>query len=113
MALRPIGHPPLLLTLYRENSLWELVSTETVVGNRVGSDNIKFYVHLRRKSFYCIVNIVTPIIVLSLMTTVVFWLPPKADEKMSLCVTIFLSFTIFSALIFATLPESSDSFLNK
>ncbi len=92
-----------------ENNQWVITSTIVVLGLREGMSNIKFYLVLQRKPFYFILNIVTPTILLSLMSLAVFWLPTHADEKMGLSVTILLAFTVFMFTISTVLPTSSDS----
>lgn len=98
------------LSVYRENDLWQITSTAVVNNTRVGSSNLQFIMYIRRMPFYYIMNIAIPILVLSLLSVTVFWLPPNSGEKVSLSVTVFLSFTVFSVLIVSNLPVSSDSY---
>lgn len=98
------------LSVYRENDLWQITSTTVVNNTRVGSSNLQFIMRIRRMPFYYIMNIAIPILVLSLLSVTVFWLPPNSGEKVSLSVTVFLSFTVFSVLIVSNLPVSSDTY---
>ena len=42
---------------------------------------------------------ITPCIVLAVLVFIVFWLPPEAGEKISLAMTILLSFSVFLLMI--------------
>jgi hypothetical protein len=91
------------------NDQWTITGTNVVTGTREGMSNIKFYLILKRKPFYFVLNIVAPTILLSLMSLAVFWLPTHADEKMGLSVTILLAFTVFMFTVSTALPTSSDN----
>ena len=91
------------------NDQWNIVATQVVSDVRMGLSNLKFYIYLKRKPFYFVLNIVAPTILLSFMSLSVFWLPARADEKMGLSVTILLAFTVFMLTISTVLPTSSDS----
>ena len=58
--------------------------------------------------FY-VMNVVLPILLLSLMNCLVFLLPVDSGEKMTVSVTVFLSFAVFMSLINDSLPQNSDS----
>lgn len=70
---------------------------------------IKFVLHLQRKPRYYLVNIVIPCTFLTSIALLVFWLPPEAGEKVSLGVTVLLSFSVFQLVIAGSTPENSDS----
>ncbi|XP_071083702.1 neuronal acetylcholine receptor subunit alpha-6-like [Haliotis cracherodii] len=57
--------------------------------------------------FY-ILNNILPVVFLSFLNTFVFLLPEESGEKMSLCVSILLSYTMFLTLINSYLPANSD-----
>jgi hypothetical protein len=101
------GFLPFDLTYYRNSSLWDVMGTDTKMGSRRGSSYVKFYIFLRRKSLYVVVSTVIPVIVLSLLSLSVFCLPARSDEKVNLSVTIFLSFTLYTAVSVTSLPASS------
>ncbi|KAL8596823.1 hypothetical protein ACOMHN_027152 [Nucella lapillus] len=52
---------------------------------------------------------ILPILLLSLLNCLVFLLPVESGEKMTVSVTIFLSFAVFLSLIDSSLPPNSDS----
>ena len=97
------------ISQYNNNDEWQLLNVSSAQGNRFCSSNLKFYMHFARKPFYYIINIAMPIIVLSMMSLGVFWLPPNADEKLGLSTVIFLSYSIFSLIVVQNLPTTSDA----
>ena len=64
---------------------------------------------LERKSQYTIINVLIPIILLSIMDLLVFWLPPESGEKVSLGITVLLSFSVFLLVVDERLPRTSDT----
>lgn len=64
---------------------------------------------MRRKYLFYITNIIAPCVMLSVLVTLVFYLPPEAGEKISLGITILLAFTVFLLLIAESIPKRSDS----
>ena len=64
---------------------------------------------LKRKARYTVVNVVTPITLLSVMDLLVFWLPPESGEKVSLGITVLLSFSVFLLVVDERLPRTSDT----
>ncbi len=46
--------------------------------------DVKFYLHLRRRTLYYWFNLVLPSMLISLMTLLGFTLPPEAGEKITL-----------------------------
>ena len=64
---------------------------------------------LERKSQYTIINVLIRIILLSIMDLLVFWLPPESGEKVSLGITVLLSFSVFLLVVDERLPRTSDT----
>ena len=64
---------------------------------------------LERKARYTIINVLIPIIILSVMDLLVFWLPPKSGEKVSLGITVLLLFSVFLTVVDERLPRTSDN----
>ena len=94
---------------YKENEQWTIVNTSVVNGTRLCASNLKFCFHLRRKPAFFVMNIVLPIMILSIMTLTVFWLPPDSGEKTELAITIVLAFTVFQLLVSEIIPRTSDT----
>ncbi|XP_012941925.2 neuronal acetylcholine receptor subunit alpha-5-like [Aplysia californica] len=93
------------------NTEWTLESScESMIrwdnGFQNDSKFIVFYFFLRRRSTFYIVNIVMPIALTSLMSLVVFLIPPSSGEKISFLVALFVSLTVFLMLVSNMLPRS-------
>ncbi|CAJ0576020.1 unnamed protein product, partial [Mesorhabditis spiculigera] len=71
--------------------------------------DITFYIHIRRKTLYYMYNIVFPCLMMSILTLLVFWLPPDSGEKIALGITVLLAFSVFVLAIAEKMPETSDS----
>mgnify|MGYP001794295362 FL=1 len=71
--------------------------------------SIYFTIYMRRKYLFYITNIIAPCIMLSILITLVFYLPPEAGEKVSLGITVLLSCIVFLLLIAESIPKRSDS----
>ena len=70
--------------------------------------SLKFTLVWKRKTLYYYVNIVIPIVLMVLVTLGVFWLPADCGEKMSLAITIVLSFSVFQIIVMENTPVNSD-----
>lgn len=62
---------------------------------------------IRRKPLYYTTNLIIPCVMISLLSVCVFFLPPDALEKMTLCISILLAMTFFLLLISKILPPTS------
>ena len=91
---------------------WFFVCRDEVVyeccGN-VSYPSLHFHIWIERKSLYYIVNIITPCVILSLLATFTFCIPPDSGEKISLGITLLLSFTVFQLIVAESIPRRSDS----
>lgn len=69
---------------------------------------VRFRLHLRRKPRFYLINIVAPCVLLSALALFVFVLPPDSGEKVSLGITVLLSFSVFLLRISENIPKTSD-----
>ena len=105
-----VNDPALVVSNLESHPEWTLLRTEAVYYLR--PDNfwvVSFKFTLRRKVMFYVINIMLPIVLLSLMNCLVFLLPVESGEKMTVSVTVFLSFAVFMSLINDSLPQNSDS----
>ena len=63
--------------------------------------------HLKRKPLFYVLNIILPCVMLSILQLMVFLVPPSAGEKVSLGVTVLLSFTVFLLMVSDNMPQTS------
>ncbi|XP_064607050.1 neuronal acetylcholine receptor subunit alpha-3-like [Liolophura sinensis] len=62
----------------------------------------------RRRAFY-VINVIVPVLCLSLLNTLVFLVPPESGEKMSLSITVVLAYSVFLSIVNADMPGTSNS----
>ncbi|XP_077987415.1 acetylcholine receptor subunit delta-like [Glandiceps talaboti] len=97
---------------FSENSGWDVLSApaETITTYYLAGSYVKliFYIQLKRKPTYYIINIVLPCIVLSILTTIVFILPASTGEKSGLSVSLLLATYVFNLLVADIMPVTSE-----
>ncbi|MBN3275263.1 ACHA4 protein, partial [Polyodon spathula] len=97
---------------------WE--SGEWVIINAVGTYNIKKYeccteiypditysFIIRRLPLFYTINLIIPCLLISCLTVLVFYLPSECGEKITLCISVLLSLTVFLLLITEIIPSTS------
>ena len=72
--------------------------------------DVTFYIKLQRRSFFYVVNLIFPCILLSVMSLLVFMLPPDSGEKVSLGITVLLALSVFLLLVSEIMPSTSENF---
>ncbi|XP_074653007.1 neuronal acetylcholine receptor subunit alpha-10-like [Tubulanus polymorphus] len=108
-------HQNVDLENYVDNSEWDLISvTFEKRVERAGASNerrsdLTYTLHIRRRTFYYIFNIIVPCIMLSVLTLLTFWLPTTSGEKVTLGLSVFLAFSMFMLLIAEEVPATSES----
>ena len=71
---------------------------------------VRLKMSIKRKYFFYMMNLVLPCALIACMIFLVFLLPPKSGERISLGITVLLSMAIFQELSSEKLPNSSDNF---
>lgn len=94
--------------IYQENSRWDIVDTNTAVQDSGAGSQIDLTFHLKRKPWFVIINILMPILFLSLLNVLVFVLVPESGERASYCITVLLSIAVFMTIVSDMLPKSSE-----
>ncbi|KAG7471977.1 hypothetical protein MATL_G00103700 [Megalops atlanticus] len=97
---------------------WE--SGEWVIVNAVGTYNSKKYeccteiypditysFIIRRLPLFYTINLIIPCLLISCLTVLVFYLPSECGEKITLCISVLLSLTVFLLLITEIIPSTS------
>ncbi|XP_046555050.1 acetylcholine receptor subunit alpha-like [Haliotis rubra] len=70
---------------------------------------ISFTFTFQRKPLHFVITSVLPVFLLSVLNLGVFLLPPESGEKISLCISVFLSYAVILTDINEDLPHSFDS----
>ncbi|XP_046565217.1 neuronal acetylcholine receptor subunit alpha-7-like [Haliotis rubra] len=98
---------------FERNGEWNLnqaYSQRTEKVHDVDSETyatVAFIFKMQRKPDYYGVNIILPVVVLSILSALVFVLPPDSGEKMGYSLTVLLSFAVFLTLIADRMPTTS------
>ncbi|XP_048736679.1 acetylcholine receptor subunit alpha-like 1 isoform X1 [Ostrea edulis] len=69
--------------------------------------DITFSITMRRKTLFHTVNLIIPCVSISFLTVLVFYLPSDSGEKITLCISILLSLTVFFLLLADIIPPTS------
>ena len=71
--------------------------------------DVSFWLMIKRKPLYYTFNLILPCVCVTLLSFLVFLLPPESGEKVSLSVAALLSMTFFLALVSENTPTQSLS----
>ena len=76
---------------------------------------VKYFIYLHRLPAYYLLNIIVPTMVLAFLSAFTFYVPVDSGEKLSLCITILLSFSVFLLNLSDNTPNISENlpFLGK
>ncbi|XKL62001.1 hypothetical protein PGB90_001834 [Kerria lacca] len=69
--------------------------------------DIVFNLTVRRKTLFYTVNLIIPCVGLSFLSVLVFYLPSDSGEKVSLCISVLVSLTVFFLLLSEIIPPTS------
>ncbi|KAG8536208.1 hypothetical protein GDO81_026898, partial [Engystomops pustulosus] len=97
-----------------DNGEWEIVHipAKKNINRNVSPESTKyqditFYLIIKRKPLFYIINILAPCVLIALMANLVFYLPADSGEKMTLAISVLLAQSVFLLLISQRLPETS------
>lgn len=63
---------------------------------------------IKRRILYYIINIIFPCVWLNILSLLAFCLPPDAGEKITLGITVLLSYSVFMLLVAENMPPTSE-----
>ncbi|CAH1237774.1 CHRNA3 [Branchiostoma lanceolatum] len=69
--------------------------------------DITAYIVLERLPLYFTVNLLIPCLLFTFLSLLVFYLPSKACEKITLCISILLSLAVFLLVVVKIIPSTS------
>nr|XP_006824345.1 PREDICTED: neuronal acetylcholine receptor subunit alpha-9-like [Saccoglossus kowalevskii] len=98
------------------NGEWELVAMEILkrYADQVYYVNepfaeVKYRIHLKRRSLFYILNIMFPFFLTCALVAVSFYLPSESGERITLCVTSILAQFVFLEIITQHMPPNSEN----
>ncbi|VDI54648.1 Hypothetical predicted protein [Mytilus galloprovincialis] len=96
------------LDWYTPNSDWTLLKYSTFVEtkNNISTFNVK--IKIKRQPLYYAVMMILPTLLFALLNPLVFVIPVVSGERVSLAMTILLSYAIFLTLVSTAIPTSSN-----
>ena len=99
-----------ILEHFVENGAWELVETKLFnpKGNTYYQTALTVRFTIKRRPMYHLVNVVFPLLVISLLNVLVFLMPAESGERVSFAVTILLAMSVFLTIVSDKLPETSE-----
>ena len=99
--------------IYTDNVEWALtdtyaVSERTDYKYQKYSPSILFGIQYKRRPLFLLINILMPLVFLSILNSAVFLLPQESGERVSFSVTVLLSFAVFLNVIGDHIPNTSS-----
>ncbi|XP_051970011.1 acetylcholine receptor subunit delta [Xyrauchen texanus] len=99
---------------FTENGEWEIVhmpakrnTYKNIPMESNKHQDITFYLIIKRKPLFYVVNIIIPCVLISFLASLVYYLPADSGEKMTLSISVLLAQSVFLLLISQRLPETS------
>ncbi|XP_063314792.1 neuronal acetylcholine receptor subunit alpha-6 [Pelobates fuscus] len=96
-----------------ENNEWEIIDASGYKHDikyncceEIYTD-ITYSFYIRRLPMFYTVNLIMPCLFISFLTVLVFYLPSDCGEKVTLCISVLLSLTVFLLVITETIPSTS------
>ncbi|XP_005097365.1 neuronal acetylcholine receptor subunit beta-3-like [Aplysia californica] len=101
-----------LLNFYVQNGEWELENASLTAGDITVSfssvPGIQLEFVLKRRPTFFFLNILLPVVFLSLLNILVFIIPVNSGEKITYGITVLLAVSVFLSIVSSMLPRSSD-----
>ncbi|XP_066841216.1 acetylcholine receptor subunit beta [Anser cygnoides] len=101
------GGQAVLPEAFQENGQWELCHRHGRHHAAGSHEDVTFYLVIRRKPLFYIVNVLVPCVLITLLAVGAFYLPPDAGEKMTLSLFALLTLTVFLLLLADKVPATS------
>lgn len=100
------------LSAYANSGTWDIISCPGQIVEQFDVDNLKqvfieFKIKIRRKTLFFTVNLIIPCVLISFLSSCVFYLPADAGEKMTMCISVLLALVVFMLVVSKLLPPTS------
>ncbi|XP_060606205.1 acetylcholine receptor subunit beta-like [Ruditapes philippinarum] len=103
--------PYVYFNVYTPHTLWAVTGSKvnaklTSSGNE---SEITFTINLKRDATFAVINIIMPILILSMLNVLVFLLVPESGERIGYCITTLLAIAVYMTIVNKLLPQTSQS----
>jgi nicotinic acetylcholine receptor len=99
---------------YITNGEWKIVGTKIIrnevmypIGSEIYPD-VTVTIVISRRVLYYIINIIFPCVWLNVLSLLAFCIPPDSGEKVTLGITVLLSYSVFMLLVADSMPATSE-----
>ncbi|KAL4224033.1 Neuronal acetylcholine receptor subunit beta-4 [Mactra antiquata] len=72
-------------------------------------DHVIFTINLKRKPLFHVMNLMIPVLCISLLNVISFLLPAEDGERITLSISVFLTLAVFLTIVNDSMPEASDN----
>ncbi|XP_069470330.1 5-hydroxytryptamine receptor 3A-like isoform X2 [Ambystoma mexicanum] len=98
--------------LFMDTGEWELLSVipknSTFEENNDTFAEMKFFIIIKRRPLFYVVNLLLPSMFLMFMDVMGFYLPPDSGERVSFKITLLLGYSVFLIIVSDTLPVTAN-----
>ncbi|CAC5417399.1 unnamed protein product [Mytilus coruscus] len=95
-----------------ENQEWELLSSSINTTSLSNRSILSLSITVKRRPIYFMINMIIPVVLLGVLNSLSFVLPPTAGERMGFATNIFLTFAVYLTILSQNLPETSKPMSN-
>ncbi|XP_052784330.1 neuronal acetylcholine receptor subunit alpha-7-like [Mya arenaria] len=95
-----------LQSYYFPSGSWDLVDTKAEA--TPDGFMVAFHITIRRKPKFVIVNVILPLMFMSVLNIFVFLIPTESGERISYCLTVLLAIAVFLTLVGDSLPKNAE-----
>ncbi|XP_045173720.2 acetylcholine receptor subunit alpha-1-B-like [Mercenaria mercenaria] len=100
------------MTFFTVSGEWDLKGSEAKFVRQMyvtdSFDHVYFFFELQRKSLYHVMNVIIPVLCISVLNIISFLLPSESGERVTLSISIFITLAVFLTTVNSLMPESSD-----
>ncbi|KAI0985364.1 hypothetical protein GJ496_010102 [Pomphorhynchus laevis] len=97
------------LNEYMSSGSWDVIGCPGIIEYRENQTRVSmvYKIMLRRKSLFYVINLLIPVMITGLLSVIIFHLPSDGGEKITMCISVLLSISVFLVLFGRLLPHTS------
>ncbi|KAK2563553.1 Neuronal acetylcholine receptor subunit alpha-6, partial [Acropora cervicornis] len=101
---------------FRQNKMWALLDVSVKAIDKVYPVNENPFstllctIKIRRKSLFYVVNFIVPPVTISLLSLLLFLIPPEVGKRMEAGINLLLSLSVYLLLVNSKMPSTSTAF---